>query len=579
MKQTILFFVAALVSLAGCVKNSDEKIQDDSLASIKAVSLEFKTTTTDGVNVKWENGDQIALFAQGSTEDASLSAIYQTSLVVPSSNATFTLRNDVQPHKQDTVYLAAYPASALTAWDNSTDRKCTMELPAHQKVSAPGWDKKASLMAAASSNDEFVFNHCVAYVKFTINEDSPSVVSVSATSASEALASRVNVEFADDNTISVSTSQEPQETAATLAMEDGGAFAPGTYYLAILPKTYAGGFVFTFTDTEGQTTVKKVQGQVEMAPGVVADLGLVKKYVPGSSIDPLKPFDLFKALRVSLIGDSISTYAAYIPTDFNAMHSEGNASYYPNEGLGVTHVSQTYWYKLIYDKMENAELDMNNSFRGTMVTRRLERNYANCDYCARVANWGLGNPDVILIHGGTNDSSKHSASFVNRPGTYRADMLLSDSFLSVYDATEGKIDGNADYEQEPYKGMAPSSLPTDEEFNKVYAAAEAADTWEEILALEDRSFIHAYVKLLNMIHFKHPQAKVVMIIGDGLTKRAQEAIIKIAGHYDAKYGYKYVNFFPLAANITPANNVHPDAAAHTYMANFIYKQVGSYIER
>jgi hypothetical protein len=70
-----------------------------------------------------------------------------------------------------------------------------------------------------------------------------------------------------------------------------------------------------------------------------------------------------------------------------------------------------------------------------------------------------------------------------------------------------------------------------------------------------------------------------MIIGDGLTKRAQEAIIKIAGHYDAKYGYKYVNFFPLAANITPSNNVHPDADAHTYMADYIYTQVESYIER
>lgn len=576
MKLISLFFAAVLVLTAGCAKNNND-IQDDSLARIKAVSLEFKTTTTDGVNVKWENGDRIALYAQGGTEEDSMSAVYQTSLVVPSSEAAFTLINDVQPQRQEGVYLAACPASALTAWGNSPDRKCTMELPANQKVSAPGWDNSASLMAAASATDEFVFSHCVAYVKFTITEESPSIVSFSAASGNEAMASGVNVTYAEDNTISVTPLQDNQATKATLAMEDGGAFVPGTYYLAILPKTYAGGFEFTFTDTDGQTIVKKVQGEVEMAAGVVADLGQVKKHVPGSSIDPLKPFELFTTLRVSLVGDSISTFDGYIPSDFNAMHSEGNASYYPNSALGVTDVSQTYWYKLIYDKMEKAALEMNNSFRGTMVTRRLERNYANCDYCARVANWGLGNPDVILIHGGTNDSSKHSASFVNRPGTYRADMFLSDAFLSVYDATEGKIDGNAAYEKEPYKGMAPSSLPTDEEFNKVYAAAEAADTWEEILALEDRSFIHAYVKLLNMIHFKHPQAKVVLIIGDGLTKRAQEAIIKIAGHYDAKYGYKYVNFFPLAANITPSNNVHPDAAGHAFMANTIYNQLESYL--
>lgn len=578
MKLITLFFAATLVSLAGCTP-PDNDIQDDSLVRIKAVSLEFKSTTSDGVNVKWENGDRIALFAQGGTEDTAVSSIFQTSLVVPSASATFTLTNDVPPQKQESVYLAAYPASALTSWSDSPQKQCTMELPSQQKVSAPGWDKNASLMAAASATDEFVFNHCVAYVKFTITDESPSIVSFSAASAAEALASRVDVAYAEDNTVSVTVSQESQATEAILSMENGEAFAPGTYYLAVLPKTYAGGFVFTFTDTDGQTIVKKVEGEVEMAPGVVADLGKVKKHVPGSTIDPLKPFQLFSTLRVSLVGDSISTYDGYIPSDFNAMHSEGNASYYPNSGLSVSDVSQTYWHKLIYDKMENATLDMNNSFRGTMVTRRLEKNYLDCDYCARVAKWGLGTPDVILIHGGTNDSSKHSASYVNRPGTYRADMFLSDAFLAKYDATGGKIDGNADYEQEPYKGMTPSTLPTDEEFNKVYATAEAADTWEKVVALEDRSFVHAYVKLLNMIHFKHPRAKVVMIIGDGLTKRAQQAIIKIAEHYEAKYGYKYVNFFSLAANITPSNNVHPDADAHSYMADYIYTQVGSYIER
>lgn len=574
MKLITLFFAASLVSLAGCAKNND--IQDDSLARIKAVSLEFKTTTSDGVNVMWENGDKIALFAQGA--DAQ-SAIYQTALSTPSSSASFTLTNDLQPVKQESVYLAAYPASELTLWSDSPNKQCTMELPAHQKVSAQGWDKSASLMAAASATDEFVFNHCVAYVKFTIAEDSPSVVSFSAASDAETVASKVNIAFDEDNTVSVTASHESQTTEAILSMENGDAFAPGTYYLAVLPKTYAGGFVFTFTTADGKTIVKTVEGEVEMPAGAVANLGQVKNVAPGSSIEPLKPFQLFGMLRVSLVGDSISTYEGYIPSDFNAMHSEGNASYYPNSGLSVSDVSQTYWHKLIYDKIQNATLDMNNSFRGTMVTRRLEKNYLDCDYCARVAKWGLGTPDVILIHGGTNDSSKHSASYVNRPGTYRADMFLSDAFLAKYDATGGKIDGNADYANETYKGMAPSTLPTDEEFNKVYAAAEAADTWEEILALEDRSFIHAYVKLLNMIHFKHPQAKVVMIIGDGLTKRAQEAIIKIAGHYDAKYGYKYVNFFPLAANITPDNNVHPDANAHTYMADYIYTQVGSYIER
>lgn len=130
--------------------------------------------------------------------------------------------------------------------------------------------------------------------------------------------------------------------------------------------------------------------------------------------------------------------------------------------------------------------------------------------------------------------------------------------------------------------MAPSTIPADDELNKVYAAAEAADTWDEILALEDRSYIHSYVKLLNIIHFKHPKAKVVMIIPDGVTKRCWQVTVKIAEHYGQVYGYKYVNFYVEGqtsnSNITKASGVHPDANGFTYMANEIYNQVGTYID-
>ena len=159
-------------------------------------------------------------------------------------------------------------------------------------------------------------------------------------------------------------------------------------------------------------------------------------------------------------------------------------------------------------------------------------------------------------------------------------MLLSDNFLN--NSFDDGFVNNPAYTSEPYKGMAPSSLPTDAEFNSVFTAAETADTWEEILALEDRSYIHSYVKLLNMIHFRHPDAKVVMIIPDCITKRCWQATVKIAEHYDKVYGYKYVNFFvdgqSSNSNITKASGAHPDGNGFTYMADEIYKQVGAYID-
>ena len=68
-----------------------------------------------------------------------------------------------------------------------------------------------------------------------------------------------------------------------------------------------------------------------------------------------------------------------------------------------------------------------------------------------------------------------------------------------------------------------------------------------------------------------------MIIGDALTKRAQEAILKIADHYGQKYGYKCVNFFG-ATNISKVSGAHPDDAGFTVMADKIYNEVGTYID-
>ena len=574
MKLSKLFITSALTIFAACSKNQDTS--SDLLTSLTAINPQVKTTTSDGKNVMWENGDEIAVFVQGGS-DESQSAVYRTNISSPAATATFTPSNGLQPVKQGNNYLAVYPASQLYVWNSAGKKKCSMDLPADQKVSVPGWDKRASLMAASSASNEFFFNHCVSYVKFTVTESSPEIVSFSVSSGNgtEAVASRVSVSMADDNAITVNetTPANLQKTEATLSMENGGAFPVGIYYVAILSKTYSEGLILICKDAEGNTFGRKnTPDGLAMTPGTVGNYGEIKSVVSGSDIEPLKPFDIFNGPKyVSLVGDSITTYEGTLVTTY--ADSENGGAYYPTGT--VTSVTQQYWHKVI-KKMSNAVLEVNNSLRGSMVIRRTESNYENKDYTARVALHGLGSPDVVFIHGGTNDCTKHSAEYAIRPGMYRADMYLSESFLTE-SFSKGFVDNPA-YDNEAYKGMSPSNLPSDEEFNKVYAAAEAADTWEKVTSLEDRTFIHAYVKLLNMIHFKHPNAKVVMIIGDALTKRAQQAILKIAEHYGQLYGYKSVNFFGLADSISKVSGAHPDDAGFTYMADEIYRQVGSYID-
>lgn len=562
-----LLFVAAILMAVSCSKQKDITdasipLQQD-LDEITVTVVKTKTMTQDGVNVLWESGDQIGLYVANSytADERKRSAIYQTILTEPREGATFAKMDDFPAGTGNGLYYAAYPVESIVRWgsqnamDNTpTARRCYATIPVEQTAVNGGWDRTAGILAASSQNSQFSFKHATAYVKFVVNDSTTDFIKLTIRSkAGEPMAAvEAAILYEEDSSITVSSYSTPSDYVS-ISTGDGLPFENGTYYVTFMPGTFADGFAFTFENAQGEKLTKTIKGVQTLEPGDVATIGTLGNLPFGeevnSTIDQLIDFQipLFASTRVSLIGDSITTYEGYIPTYFD----ENGAAYYPTGT--VNSVIQQYWYKIIYGKMSDAALDVNNSWRGSTVVWREHPDYDGKDYCARVERYGLGDPDVVIIHGGTNDCTKYSESHATYPGQYRANMYPG------------------------YTGMT-STLPTDAEFEAVYASAEAATTWEEITALEDGYFIHAYVKLLNMIHFRHPDAKVVMIIGDALTKRAQQAILKIAEHYGEKYGYMCVNFFGLADNISKVSSAHPDDAGFTYMADAIYDQVGGYID-
>ncbi|MCF0175144.1 MAG: Ig-like domain-containing protein [Bacteroidales bacterium] len=253
-------------------------------------------------------------------------------------------------------------------------------------------------------------------------------------------------------------------------------------------------------------------------------------------------------LKVSLIGDSISTFNGYLPTGYNTFYPTGD----------VVSASQTYWYRLIYNNMQNAVLEKNIAWTGTLVTRSLNtamasQHWYGHDFNARFIKDGMGNPDVILVHGGTNDVSSR--------GYNEAQVKLYKSL-----ATNG------------------SAYPSDAEFAEVFAVVDAAATRVQLEALPDTTFVEAYTKLIALIHQQYPSAKVVMLIGDYLPEGARQSVLKIAAHYNSLYGYRVVDFvasngFQSSKYITKATGCHPDSNGFKWMADQIYKEVGSYIEQ
>ena len=259
-------------------------------------------------------------------------------------------------------------------------------------------------------------------------------------------------------------------------------------------------------------------------------------------------------IRVSIIGDSISTFEGWMPAGYVKFYPQGS-------NANVVSASQTYWYKLIYKYMKNARFDMNISWSGSVVARSTDAEYLASDHGAghcfveRFIADGMGNPDVILLHGGTNDVSNRGKSISIYPGypIYKAD----------------------DYSE--------SACPTDAEMKVAFDTADAATTRADIEALDDTTFVYAYVKLLSLMHQQYPSAKVVMIIGDWIPAGTRQAILKIAAHYEARYGYKCVDLQEISpyrtSTVIPKEaGSHPNEEGFEVMANYIYQKVGSYID-
>ena len=113
----------------------------------------------------------------------------------------------------------------------------------------------------------------------------------------------------------------------------------------------------------------------------------------------------YKGKVISILGDSISTFAGYIPVadGFNLAHRPR----YPQSNL-FSDVNLTWWMQTI--TALDAKLGINDSWAGSTVTNTITGNSGDLGEKAamasltRIRNLGAnGTPDVILFYGGTND--------------------------------------------------------------------------------------------------------------------------------------------------------------------------------
>ena len=95
-------------------------------------------------------------------------------------------------------------------------------------------------------------------------------------------------------------------------------------------------------------------------------------------------------MKISILGDSISTFEGYLP--------EGYPSHYP--AGNVRKVEQTWWYQMI--ERNGWTLGSNNSYSGSRVSNTIpiQLPHSNLADDSRILNF---NSDVIIVFAGTND--------------------------------------------------------------------------------------------------------------------------------------------------------------------------------
>lgn len=104
--------------------------------------------------------------------------------------------------------------------------------------------------------------------------------------------------------------------------------------------------------------------------------------------------------RVSILGDSYSTFYGFMTPETNLCYYGADTPDW-HEGQDVTQVEHTWWWQAICNN-PNYLLERNNSYSGsTLVNTPLEGMEVETSFISRADN--LGNPDIILVCGGTND--------------------------------------------------------------------------------------------------------------------------------------------------------------------------------
>lgn len=250
-------------------------------------------------------------------------------------------------------------------------------------------------------------------------------------------------------------------------------------------------------------------------------------FIEGVIIDDIVPIPLL-GKKLSLLGDSISSYTGTIP--------EGNDVYYTGNNSGVSDYTQMWWSVLC--RKTGMIPCVINGWSGSGVTQLTDSAHVNKVPMSDVSRCQAlhannANPDVILIAGGVNDYS-YAQQASQKP--------------SGWDGTTAPVNGNS--------------------FDETYAV---------MIKNIQTAYPNAVVVCLSTwFTMRGTDNGYTLLNGEGLTQADyDEAIERVAKYMRVpfinveKCGFSRSNFYPTYAEDSSSIPTHPNARGQRVMGEYL----------
>lgn len=231
----------------------------------------------------------------------------------------------------------------------------------------------------------------------------------------------------------------------------------------------------------------------------------------------------YNGKTLSILGDSISTYAGYIPSE--------NAVYYTGSNCGVSSVNDTWWMKLM--TALGMTLNLNNSWSGSRVTTTHGEPSAGC--MTRCQDLGA-NPDVIIVYMGINDfNAEVDIGTYTGSGTFPTDTTKF---------------------REAYIIM----------LNKILTAYPSSELWVATLPYDEKN---------GSVGFPEANGDNVLLStwNEAIRDMADLAGVKILEFFKCGLTYQNMNLYMGDYSSSAHTALHPNAAGHSLLANQAIRQL------